>query len=82
MLKYYHEPDENIKFAIYSEDKHKVIFKLVSELLGYDFEVDDDPMCFVDDSVAFDRDTVIIYHNVFVENFLELANEDVGLYII
>lgn len=77
MFKYYHDPDAQVDFAIYSdEENHEELCKTVKTFYGYFFEEQTLSESKFDlERITFDRDTVIIHPNLFDEEILGFVDE-------
>jgi hypothetical protein len=82
MIKYFSTEDEDLTLAVYSDaETHKRIIKTLTNELGYSFfETTDQEWLEFD--IDFPLDTIIVKQNNFTEDFIELINKKLYIYVI
>jgi hypothetical protein len=78
---YYSDLDEETYFAIYGEDEtsNKRIISFLSSVYGKEFEEVSSDWA---DDYGFEKDTLIIKVNFFIEDVLEIAEKGFDILII
>lgn len=82
MLKYYSDDEEENIICVYSDNcNHKKIIKKLENIIGTNFLETTDQEWFDEGAEAFPLDTLVVPLSFFNEDFLELVEVKINVYV-
>lgn len=82
MIKYFTDDQENVTIAVYTEGSHKKIIRKLNDILNLVFLETEEQEDLIDIDSVFVDDTVVVPLNSFSEDYLELVDSGIFVYVV